>query len=203
LILFVNPALNRMKRDVNAESRIFRGLKHWGIIPMVKCVIYSRVSTEEQSTANQTNILTEWAETRGFTVVEVYQEQEGAWRNGHQRELARLSRDAHKGRFSTILVWSLDRLSREGSLAILQLVNKFSARGVKVLSYQEPWTEAPGEIGELLYALTGWVARMESQRRSERTKAGLARVKAQGKILGRPRDSKDKKRRRRQLFAVL
>jgi len=50
---------------------------------MVKCVIYSRVSTEEQSTANQINILTEWAETRGFTVVEVYQEQESAWRNGH------------------------------------------------------------------------------------------------------------------------
>jgi predicted RNase H-like nuclease (RuvC/YqgF family) len=43
----------------------------------------------------------------------------------------------------------------EGSLAILQLVNKFSTRGVKVLSHQEPWTEAPGEIGELLYALTG------------------------------------------------
>ncbi len=47
-----------------------------GRIPMVKCVIYSRVSTEEQSTANQINVLTEWAETRGFTVVEVYQEQE-------------------------------------------------------------------------------------------------------------------------------
>jgi len=73
-----------------------------------------------------------------------------------------------------------------------------------VLSYQESWTEAPGELGELLYALTGWVAKMESQRRSERTKAGLARVKAQGKRLGRPPGSKDRrKRRRRQLFAVL
>jgi DNA invertase Pin-like site-specific DNA recombinase len=92
---------------------------------------------------------------------------------------------------------SLDRLSREGSLAILQLVNKFSAKGVRVLSYQESWTEAPGEIGELLYALTGWVARMESQRRSERTKAGLARIKAQGKRLGRPLGSKDKRKRRR------
>ncbi|MFC1958306.1 recombinase family protein [Chloroflexota bacterium] len=112
--------------------------------------------------ANQVNILIDWVGTRGFTLVEVYQEQESAWRDGHQRELARLLRDAHRGRFSIILVWSLDRLSREGSLAILQLVNKLSKLGVKVLSYQEPWTEAPGEIGELLYALTGWVARMES-----------------------------------------
>lgn len=148
---------------------------------MMKCVIYSRVSTEEQSTANQVNILTEWAETRGFTVVEVYQEQESAWRSGHQRELARLSRDTHRGRFNIILVWSLDRLSREGSLAILQLVNRFGAWGVKVLSYQESWTEALGELGELLFASAGWVARMESERRSERTKAGLARVVAQGK----------------------
>ncbi len=98
------------------------------------------------------------------------------------------------------LVWSLDRLSWEGSLAILQLVNKLSKLGVKVLSYQEPWTEAPGEIGELLYALTGWVARMGSQRRSERTKAGLARVKANGRKLGRPFGSRDKRKRRRRII---
>ena len=66
-----------------------------------------------------------------------------------------------------------------------------------MLSYQESWTEAPGELAELLYALTGWVAKMESQRRSERTKAGLARVRAQGKRLGRPSGSKDKRKRRR------
>ncbi len=170
---------------------------------MVKCVIYSRVSTEEQSTANQINILAEWAETRGFTVVEVYQEQESAWRNGHQQELARLSRDAHRGRFNIILVWSLDRLSREGSLAILQLVNRFGTWGVKDLSYQEPWTEAPGELGELLFALAGWVARMESERRSERTKAGLARVVAQGKKLGRPKGSKDKRKRKKARFPLI
>ncbi len=102
-----------------------------------------------------------------------------------------------KGRFQVVLVWALDRLSREGALAILSLAHKLSVCGVKVLSYQESWTEAPGELAELLYALTGWVARMESQRRSERTKAGLARVKAQGKRLGRPPGSNDKRKRRR------
>ena len=53
------------------------------------------------------------------------------------------------------------------------------------------------QMGDLLYALTGWVARMESQRRSERTKAGLARAVAEGKKLGRPKGSKDKKKRKR------
>jgi len=149
-------------------------------------------------------VLTDWAEQRGFEVTKVYKEEESAWRNGHQRELANLIADARHRKFQAVLVWALDRLSREGALAILSLVQKLSACGVKVLSYQESWTEAPGELAELLYALTGWVARMESQRRSERTKAGLARVKAQGKRLGRPPGSKDKrKRKKRQRPVVL
>lgn len=75
---------------------------------------------------------------------------------------------------------------------------------IAIVLAQESRTEPPGELAELLYALTGWVAWMESQRRSERTKAGLARVKAQGKRLGRPLGSKDKRqRRRRQHFIVL
>ena len=96
-----------------------------------------------------------------------------------------------------MLVWALDRLSREGAAAILNLVNRFKTYGVRVISYQESWTEAPGEIGEILYAIAGWVARMESERRSERTKAGLARAISQGKKLGRPQGSKDKKKRMR------
>ena len=169
----------------------------------MKVCIYGRVSTGEQDAENQIMVLTNWANQRGYEVVKVYQEAESAWRNGHQRELANLIADARRRRFQCVMVWALDRLSREGALAILSLVQKLSNCGVKVLSYQESWTEAPGELAELLYALTGWVARMESQRRSERTKAGLARVKAQGKRLGRPRGSGDKrKRKRRKWFSM-
>jgi len=49
----------------------------------------------------------------------------------------------------------------------------------------------------VLYAIAGWVARIESERRSERTKAGLVRARANGKKLGRPQGSKDKGKRRR------
>ena len=163
----------------------------------MKVCIYSRVSTGEQDTKNQSAVLTEWAQKRGFEVIRVYEEEESAWRNGHQRELANLIADARRRKFQAVLVWALDRVSREGALAILSLVQKLSTCGMNVLSYQESWTEAPGELAELLYALTGWVARMESQRRSERTKAGLTRMVAQGKILGRPKGSKDKRKRKR------
>jgi len=164
----------------------------------MKCCVYLRVSTCQQDTENQAIALTQWAEQRGFEVIAVYQEEESAWRAGHQRELARLVMDARKRKFRMVLVWALDRLSREGSAAILGIVTKLNRYGVKVLSYQESWTEAPGELGELLFAIAGWVARMESQRRSERTKAGLARARAQGKRLGRPLGSKDRRRRRKQ-----
>ncbi len=162
----------------------------------MKVCIYSRVSTTEQDAQNQTMVLMEWAKQRGYQVIEIFAEAESAWKAGHQRELVRLVEEARKRRFEAVLVWALDRLSREGALAILKLVEKLRVHGVRVLSYQESWTEAPGELAELLYALTGWVARMESQRRSERTRAGLDRAVAQGKKLGRPKGSKDKRKRR-------
>ena len=170
----------------------------------MKAAVYLRVSSNEQSTDNQLPALEAYANSRSYEIVRVYEEEESAWKSGHQRELANLIADARHRRFQAVLVWALDRLSREGALAILTLVHKLSSNGVKVLSYQESWTEAPGEIAELLYALSGWIARMESQRRSERTKAGLARALAKGKKIGRPRGSKDRrKRKRRQIIIAL
>lgn len=170
----------------------------------MKAAVYLRVSTNDQNTDNQLSALEAYAISRGYKVVAIYQEWESAWKNGHQKELKRLLEDTRKHKFNLLLVWALDRLSREGSAAILNLINALKLYGVKVISYQESWTEAPGELGELLFAIAGWVAKMESQRRSERTKAGLARVKAQGKHLGRPPGSKDRrKRKRRQHFVVL
>jgi len=163
---------------------------------MARVALYLRVSDPTQHTENQLPVLRDWASQRGYDIAGVYEKQESAWRAGHQRELSRLLQDAGRRRFELVLVWALDRLSREGALAILRLVDRLRTYGVKVLSYQESWTEAPGELAELLYALTGWVARMESQRRSERTRAGLARAVTQGKKLGSPKGSKDKKRRR-------
>jgi putative DNA-invertase from lambdoid prophage Rac len=167
----------------------------------MRVCIYSRVSTSRQDTENQTLSLREWAKQRGWEIVKIYEEYESAWKAGHQAELAQLKVDAARRKFEIVLVWALDRLSREGALAILSLVSRLKTYGVKVVSYQESWTEAPGELAEILYAITGWVARMESQRRSDRTKAGLVRVLAQGQKLGRPKGSRDKrKRRKRRIF---
>jgi putative DNA-invertase from lambdoid prophage Rac len=163
----------------------------------MKAAIYARVSTHEQDSDNQVLVLEGWAKQRGFEITKNYAENESAWHGGHQKELQHLMDDARRGKFELVLVWALDRLSREGSAAILGIVSRLGQFGVKVLSYQESWTEAPGELGELLFAIAGWVAKMESQRRSERTLAGLDRAIKEGKTLGRPLGSKDKGKRKR------
>lgn len=163
----------------------------------MKVAIYARVSTEAQTIDNQLLALEKWAEQRGWEIVERYMEAESAWTANKQVELARLRRDAQHANFEAIVVWALDRLTREGPAAILNLVNALKHYGVKVISYQEPWTDGPAEMVDLLYSITGWVARMESQRRSERTKAGIERRKAKGLPHGRPAGSKDSYRRKR------
>ena len=85
---------------------------------------------------------------------------------------------------------------------MLEIVHRLGRYDVQVLSYQEPWTEAAGELRDLLLAIAGWVASMESSRRSERTKAGLARAVADGKRLSRPPGSKDQRRRNRRGYLL-
>ena len=162
----------------------------------MRVAVYLRVSSSEQNASNQLPALQAFAESKCWEISEVYQEQESAWRNGHQRELTRLMKDAQRRRFDILLVWSLDRLTREGALAILLLFHKLIACGVKLISLQESWTELPNELRDVFLAMTGWVAQFESKRRSERTKAGLERAKREGKKLGRPLGSKDRKKRK-------
>ncbi len=162
-----------------------------------RAALWARVSTGDQDPANQVAQLEAWAAHRGLVVVATYCIQESAWKGAHRKVLEQVVADARAGRFDVLLVWALDRLSREGPLATLQLVDRFGRLGVQVLSHQEQWTEASGELRDLLLAVVGWVARWESQRRSERTRAGLDRARAQGKHLGRPVGAKDRKRRRR------
>ena len=162
----------------------------------MKAALYLRVSTTDQDTANQLPALEEYATRHGFTITQVYEEKESAWKVGHQFQLAALLEGAKLGKFQVVLVWALDRLSREGALAILSLVDRLKRYGVKVISYQEPWTEAPGELADILYAITGWVARMESQRRSERTRAGMERARALGRPIGKRGPDRKKRIRR-------
>ena len=166
----------------------------------MKAALYLRVSTTEQNVDNQLPALEAYAESRGWQIVETYRENESAWRAGHQRELARLLADIRgsKRKYDVLLMWALDRLSRQGIGPLLQLINSFEVYGCHVVSVNENWTHPDaGPMREMFIAMSAWAAKFESDRRSERTKAGLARAIANGKKLGRPAGKKDKGKRKR------
>ena len=164
-----------------------------------KTALYLRVSTNEQTVDNQMPALENYCQVKGYEVADIYKEDASAWHNGHQGELSRLLDVVRSGRkhYDILLVWSLDRLSRQGPLAVLTLIDTFKGYGVKVESVQEPFTALPYGFDSVIYSFLAWVAKFESDRRSERTLAGLDRVKASGKKLGRPQGSKDKGKRKR------
>jgi putative DNA-invertase from lambdoid prophage Rac len=83
------------------------------------------------------------------------------------------------------LVWSADRLSRQGPYETLEVVKRLSTYGVRFRSLQQPFLDTTNGFGEVLLALFGWLASEERRLISERTKAGLKRAVAQGKALGR------------------
>jgi DNA invertase Pin-like site-specific DNA recombinase len=163
----------------------------------MRVVIYARCSDPGQNTDNQLAELRQYASERGLEVLAEYVENGSAWKDNHQPKLNKLIAYVKQRKFNAVLIWSLDRLSRGGPAKVLTLVNTLNTYGVGVISLQQPWLEASGPLRELLYSLTAWVAQFESQLRSERTLAGLARARANGKQLGRPIGAKDKKKRHR------
>lgn len=158
----------------------------------MKAAIYVRVSTNEQSLENQIEPLGNLARSRGLEIYEVYSDKESAWRKGHQPGLAKMKSDAMYERFRVLIVWALDRLTRDGAYECLSLVKWFRDRDIKVVSFREPWIDVPNGFSDVLVTLIGWMGEVESTRISERTRAGLDRARIQGKKLGRPAGSKDK-----------
>jgi DNA invertase Pin-like site-specific DNA recombinase len=152
----------------------------------MKIAIYARVSTDKQDTENQLVQLREFAAKQGWTVVGEYTDYESGSKSD-RAEFQRMFADASKRRFDLLLFWALDRLSREGVLETLQHLNRLTSYGIGFRSYTEQFFDSCGIFREAVIAIMATLAKQERVRRAERTKAGLARVRAAGKRLGRPK----------------
>ena len=155
----------------------------------MRCVIYSRVSTEEQSTDNQLRQLREYADRQSWNIIEEIQDVASGGKSAEERQgLKKVYTMARQRKFDVLLFWSLDRFSREGSRKTLEYLTKLDDYRVKWHSYTEEYISSLGIFSDAIISLMACLAKQERIRISERTKAGLARVKAKGKILGRPTD---------------
>ncbi|MES2136625.1 MAG: recombinase family protein [Pseudomonadota bacterium] len=151
------------------------------------CAIYARVSTADkgQDTENQLFQLREYCARAGWKVSKEYVDHVSG-KSGERDAFKQLFEDASRRMFDVVLVWALDRFTREGVFETFDYVRKLTLAGVQFESYTEAHFRTTGPAGELMLAVAAWIAKQERQRISDRTKAGMDRAKRAGKHCGRP-----------------
>ena len=147
--------------------------------------LYARVSTDDkgQNPEVQLEPLRAYAKLRGLTVVAEYVD----FLSGSKRsrpELDRMMVNAQAKKFDAVLVWKFDRFARS-VIHLTTALESFKSWGISFMSITEQ-VDTSTPMGKLVFTILGAVAEMERDNLIERTKAGLARARAQGKRLGRP-----------------
>jgi DNA invertase Pin-like site-specific DNA recombinase len=153
-----------------------------------RVAIYTRVSSlgTGQDTENQAIQLREYATRQGWTITDEYIDH-ATGKHSDRDAFRRLFEEASRREFDIVLVWALDRLSREGVLETFEHVRRLTNFGIAFESFTEQHFRTTGPTGELMLAIAAWIAKQERIRISDRTKAGLERARRRGKVPGRPK----------------
>jgi DNA invertase Pin-like site-specific DNA recombinase len=159
---------------------------------MKRAVLYLRVSTLDQTTANQERELRQVAERAGWQIVHVYKDHGISGAKGRDRRPAfdALHKAAVRREFNVVMAWSVDRLGR--SLQdLVGFLAQLHAAGVDLFLHQQGLdTTTPG--GKAMFQMLSVFAEFVIQ---ERVRVGLRRAVTEGKRLGRPRMAPDLERR--------
>lgn len=164
--------------------------------------LYLRVSTEDQDLAGQERDLRSYAAARGWPIGAVFAEKTSATGKVARAAWDELQKEAvlpGTRRFERVLVWALDRWSREPSFVkAVGSIENLELLGVRFHSYREPSldsgdNDAPSMERNLLRAILPTIASFEARRRSDRTRLAMRELKEgrrqtrSGRPVGRPR----------------
>jgi DNA invertase Pin-like site-specific DNA recombinase len=150
-----------------------------------RAAIYARVSTDGQTVDNQLRELRMVAERNGWQIVQEFVDKGISGAKGREQRPAfdALWKGAIRREFDVVMVWAVDRLGR----SLQHLVNFLSelhAKKVDLFIYQQGVdTTTPG--GKALFGMMGVFAEFERSMIQERVKAGIKRVRANGRRWGR------------------
>jgi len=148
--------------------------------------LYARVSKWDasQNPENQLIRLRKYAQEQGYDVYDKYVDMaSGADQNRPQ--LDRMLQDARGHRFNLILTVKIDRIARSMP-NFHDLLKALEKAGVKFHFIDQPGISNDTADGKLMMNILEAFAEFERELIRDRTKAGLARVRAEGKRLGRP-----------------
>lgn len=135
---------------------------------------YVRVSTNDQNTALQQNALDSAGCEQIF-------EDKISGRAADRPGLKKLLKTLSDG--DTLVVWKLDRLGRSMRHLVV-LVEELRARGINFRSLTDS-IDTSSAMGRFFFHVMGALAEMERELIVERTRAGLAAARAEGRIGGR------------------
>lgn len=159
---------------------------------MVKVAIYARVSKGEQHPENQVLKLVEYAERQNWEY-QIFKEKESTRNTRPIKELVK--KQIRKREFDGLLIWKLDRWGRSVNELVLEF-DEYAKSGFNFISLQDN-IDLSTATGRLMAQILSAFAEFERELIRERTIAGLERAKKEGKKLGRPSGSKDKKQRKK------
>ena len=150
----------------------------------MKAVIYARFSSDEQNEASIEGQLREcmdYAERTGITVIGNYIDRALSARTDNRPEFRRMIKDSAKGCFDVVLVWKLDRFSRDryDSAHYKHILKK---NGVKVISAKENISEGPEGI--ILESMLEGMAEYYSAELAVKVKRGMMENALKGKVNG-------------------
>jgi len=148
----------------------------------MKVAIYLRVSTQDQTVENQKLPLIEYCKRMNWTY-EIFEEKESTRKT---RPIQwELYNRLLKREFDGLLVYKFDRWARS-TKELVEHMENLIAKNVRVVSYSEN-LDLDSSMGRAMLTIISAFAQLERDLIRERTLAGLARAKAQGKKLGRPK----------------
>lgn len=142
---------------------------------------YGRVSTKDQTTENQRQEI----ERAGYKVDYWFSDDgvSGKVSAGQRPQFGKMLQQIRDG--ETVVVSKLDRLGRDAQ-DVGATIKALAARKIEVIVLQLGKLDLASPAGKLMLNMLAAVAEMERDLLVERTQAGLARAKAEGKTLGRP-----------------
>src|SRR5262245_34957180 len=156
----------------------------------MRVAIYARVSTDdkEQDPENQLRQLREWCERLGYPIVREYVEHESGGKGvEYRKQLGAMFTGASRREFDLLLVWSLDRFSREGMAATVAHLQRLASHDIAFRSFTEEHLSTENDlVRNILLATLSSLAKLEREKISQRTKAGLERARENGKRLRWP-----------------
>lgn len=161
---------------------------------MQKVGIYARVSTNDQSVAMQLTALRDYCKRMNYEIFDEYIDEGFSGKDDKRPGFEKLLSDMREGRLSCIVCYKLDRIGR--SLKhLLNLFEEFNNRRIGFVSLSQNIDTNTPE-GRMFLKMLMVLAEYERELIVARTNDGLKRAIKQGKKLGRPKGSKDTKRRR-------